>query len=247
MDKREKKSVLIGIPNVSGWGHEHIACSRMAMIEHTKETLPDVAIHFTLVTPHDISQGRWDLAKDAVENEFDYLFFLDSDTIVPKFALTRLLQMQTDICSGLAFTNDVEMPLPSIYVRLEESERGKCGKNYAAILLYLTAKSAILELDGIGLYACLIKTDVFNKIAEHNDSMIDWFNPFKSDGIGEDFAFCKHAQAAGFKIYVDAQIKCGHFPRWPQIIDELMFLEKVARGVYGEEVRDKLSAYLKEK
>ena len=55
---------------------------------------------------------------------------------------------------------------------------------------------------------CLIKTEVFDNI--------EW--PFWRNGlafgqktIGEDVYFCKKLREAGYDLWVDPKLKCGHF------------------------------------
>lgn len=232
-NKKAGPSVLIGIPNRSGWCHETVALSRLALLNRTKDALPAAELHCNLTGPDDIAQGRWELAQSAVEMGADYLFFLDSDMMVPDFTLIAMLQMNVDIVTGLGFTNHAARPVPSIYLRLPEKERADLDKPYTPLFFYHQSPKPVLEVDACGMHCCLIKTDVFHKIAEAHNSMIEWFNPFARNGCGEDFSFCRRAQDVGYKIYARLDIKCGHFPRWPRTIDEDFYLSNFDPGKYG--------------
>lgn len=64
---------------------------------------------------------------------------------------------------------------------------------------------------------CLIPLDVFDVIGAR-----PWFE-YKNDDDGwplvtEDVPFCLKAKEAGYRVYMDPTVKCGHVQ--PQIVDE---------------------------
>ena len=242
--KKTGLSVLIVVPNHSATCHEHVAFSRMELVNYTKEVLPQVTLRFGLTLPHNLAQGRWDLVKAASILGHDYVFFMDSDMRLPKDALATLLRMDVDISSGLGFTNDVDAPIPSMFRIVPEEERHDPTRPFQSLIFYFQAGNDVLfRADAVGMFCCLIKTSVFHKIAEDNGSILDWFNPFEQDGfqaptglpytLGEDLAFCYRASQSGYKVHVRTGIKCDHLPRWPKPVNEEMYLKNFDPVKYG--------------
>ena len=150
-----------------------------------------------------IHRGRRDIVK---ESSGEYIFFLDSDILAPKNAIVKLLEHNVDIVSGLYFGRSYPYN-PIIYKKIDNEP------SYVPVLDY---KDGLVEVDGVGLGCCLIKRKVFESISE------PWFDLPALTEVTEDFYFCNKAKEAGFRIYVDTTIKCGHIGE--STIDEKYFL-----------------------
>jgi GT2 family glycosyltransferase len=136
--------------------------------------------------------------------DYDYLLFIDSDMVVPMDLLTRLLAADKDIVTALAFKRTKPF-LPCIFKTLGVKEGD----------LYLDYPKGLIEIAGCGMACCLIKKEVFEKVPK------PWFMP--TPELGEDLAFCKRATDAGFKIYCDTTLICGHYSN--DIITEEHYLK----------------------
>jgi GT2 family glycosyltransferase len=91
-----------------------------------------------------------------------------------------------------------------------------------------------MEVDGVGMGCCLIKTSVFKDFIKNKKCSA--FNPITESVIyGEDFAFCLNAQRAGYKIYVDTEIQCKH--QTVRYIDEAYFKEAHKRMKAAEALK----------
>jgi hypothetical protein len=225
MDAKQQ-SILIAIPSRTETCPIEAACSLAALVGYTTQHLPNVKLNVARRVCDDIALGRKDLVEAAVCGDFDYIFFLDDDMVVPPYSLVTLCQMNTDIISGLGFLNDFERPAPSMFMQTPRKYLKPDQKiNYIPVYFYFKAKAQLIEVDAVGLFCCLIKANVFQEIAKKNDTLVDWFNPFQQDGAGEDLSFCKRAKDAGFRIIVHLGIKCGHIPKSPPLIDEKMYLK----------------------
>jgi hypothetical protein len=69
------------------------------------------------------------------------------------------------------------------------------------------SKPQLMEVDATGTGCLLIRTEVFLNMD------YPWFEFTKTEAgkvVGEDVGFCKKAKKAGYKIYVDTSINCGH-------------------------------------
>jgi len=149
----------------------------------------------------------------------DWLFFMDSDQTFPDGALQRLLSWNLDIVSGVVFQRGGK-PIPMIYKYAFEKDKG----NYYTPMVkeikeYLDMQKAelnekeqaiclppygVLEVDGVSAGCLLINHRVFDELEEP-------YFKVTGESFGEDFYFCRKAQAAGFKIYADPSVMCGHF------------------------------------
>jgi len=67
-------------------------------------------------------------------------------------------------------------------------------------------KGGLVEVDAVGAGSILYDMEVFKNIEP------PWFEFHLEEGppIGEDIFFCDKLRAAGYKIYVDCDIKVGH-------------------------------------
>ena len=144
-----------------------------------------------------IPNNRNDIVKSAIEHEYDYLLFIDSDMVFDGDWLLELLKHKVDIVSGLCVSRCAPYR-PVAFVLADDGkyrprEKLDEGRFYS-------------DLDAIGCAFILIKTDVFNKIDR------PWFAmPSHGDSImGEDIYFCKLAKKAGYKVCVDTSLVVGH-------------------------------------
>jgi GT2 family glycosyltransferase len=60
----------------------------------------------------------------------------------------------------------------------------------------------LAEVEGVGMACCLVKREVLENIPK------PLFFPMPV--LAEDLGFCKRVKDAGFKIYVDTSLCCGH-------------------------------------
>lgn len=163
-----------------------------------------------------------DLARNKLVEELnkDWLFFMDSDQIFAPDTLKRLLSWGMDIVAGCVFKR-TEEPIPMFYKYVYSQDKGhyyqsmtmEVGEYLAKNLeLLKDAKQAIvlppyglLEIDGCSAGCLLINKRVFDALEK------PYFKCDEGMKVGEDFYFCRKAQEAGFKIYGDPSVLCGHF------------------------------------
>jgi len=137
-----------------------------------------------------IHRARTNIVKHS---SGEYIFFLDSDVICPQDTILKLIEDGKDIVSALYYK--AQFPHnPQMYIKVGDYK-------YAPVVEF---SEGLVEVDGIGLGACLIKKSVFDKIPE------PWFDLPVNSELSEDLFFCNKAKEHGFKIYVDTRIKCGH-------------------------------------
>ena len=139
--------------------------------------------------------AREEAAEEVLKQGYDWLFFLDSDMVPPPDIITRLLAHNKPIVSAMAFKRDVPHT-PCFYKDIQfDGEK-------AELDIPKTWSGGLEEVAGVGSACILIRREVFEKTPR------PWYFPLPV--LAEDLAFCKRAKEAGFPIYVDTGITCGH-------------------------------------
>jgi GT2 family glycosyltransferase len=67
---------------------------------------------------------------------------------------------------------------------------------------WLDYPKGLIEIQGVGMACTLIKRKVLETVQK------PYF--FPEPNIGEDLSFCIRAREAGYKIYCDTNLICGH-------------------------------------
>ena len=154
----------------------------------------------TLYMPpsHSIDLTRNLIAKYALDEGYDYILWVDSDMTLPKDALTKLMSHDKDIVSEV-YTYKQLGGTNAVAKRFIPTENDV----YEDIPLEeIQSHKGIMEVDGVGFGCVLTKTEIFNHIKD------PWF--VLTHGMGEDIDFCRKAQNAGYKIYLDTEVLAGH-------------------------------------
>lgn len=145
-----------------------------------------------------IDASRNLIVEHALEIGYDYILWVDSDMILPKNTLLRLLSHNKDIVSGVYSYKVIngENAVAKRYSKTEED-------TYEDVSLKeIRETKELMLVDGIGFGCVLTKVDIFKKIKQ------PWFR-YEKD-LGEDIFFCRKAQENGIEIFVDPTVKAGH-------------------------------------
>lgn len=142
-----------------------------------------------------IYHAREEAGEHLLKQGYDWLFFIDSDMTPPGDIILRLMEHDKPIVSAMAFKRDPPHEA-CFYETLEVEGDHSILKNFTEW------DGSLTEVAGVGMACCLIKKEVFEQTPR------PWFNPMLM--LGEDLAFCYRARQAGFPIYVDTSITCGH-------------------------------------
>jgi len=143
-----------------------------------------------------ITYSREMIRRYAVENNFDYIFFLDTDTIpYHKDAIQKLIDHKKDVISGLYFYKNTKQPVVIDVDTNTNIALSKCED--------LVNKKEICEVWGFGFGCLLLSRRAFEK------------NPFDYDLFGDersdDFGYCHVLEQAGIKRFFDPLVICKHF------------------------------------
>lgn len=190
-----KVRICIGIP-ITGSVSPEFFREMLLRMEEWSQTFDIVPVIETAI-PHD--EGRNRIARSAIDYKCDYIFFIDSDTLIQKGQLEQLLSHDKDAITGISYMK--ALPYYSLI-------RKRIG--YRLYNPIEPSGTELISIDGAGFGCFLIKTDVFNKIE------YPWFQ-FKYmkhedrwRHIGEDLYFCDQLENAKIEIYCDPTVQCIH-------------------------------------
>lgn len=150
-----------------------------------------------------VYNSRNDLAMQAIQTGFDWVFWLDSDMVFQQDILVRMLEVarekDLDFLSGLYFRR-VPPYTPVAFDHLEVNENGDCEWSEFEEL-----PQSLFEVGGCGFGGVLVKTEVLAKVQEKFGNMF-----FPIAQMGEDLSFCWRARQCGYKVWMDPTIVLGH-------------------------------------
>lgn len=156
--------------------------------------------------------AREEAAKKALEENMDFIFFVDDDMTCPDDLFQRLYRHHevADIVCPLAFTRNPPYK-PVLYSSIEGWDPVNRSDYFINNCVMNYPKNKLVEADACGFGAALIKTWMFKKIEA------PWF--MSSEGTGEDILFCYKAKKVGARVFMDTTFNIGHLGH-PQIITE---------------------------
>lgn len=138
------------------------------------------------------------IIKQALENNFTHIFFLDDDNIPPQDVIQRLLAHNVDIVTGLYLHHSYPHK-PIIF-------NNTLPDGSALYHPLVNGEHELIEIENCGLGSVLINCEVFRK------TRFPWvaLGQLDPENWCDDFYFFRKARAAGFKIYCDLTVKVGH-------------------------------------
>jgi hypothetical protein len=133
---------------------------------------------------------------------YDYLLSVDSDIVLPKDSLKKMIEADKDIVTGLYIQRIPNTHTLEVYMVTPNG-----GMTNIPIEL-LSIHKGLVEVAGCGFGCVLIKSEVFRKMEYphfyYQSAVIN------QNRITEDVYFCKKARDLGFTVWVDTTIKCDH-------------------------------------
>ena len=182
-------------------------CQSLAMIEKVG------ACSLAMKSGSLVYHSRNDLATQALQNDFDFVLWLDSDMTFNPGLLKRMMatlqENDLDMLTALCFRRRPPYS-PALFDKLDIRGEECDFTEFEHI------PGKLFEVGGCGFACMLMRTDVFLDVQGKHGNM---FAPIGNNG--EDVAFCWRARDCGFKIWCDPTIVCGHVAY--QIIDDQFY------------------------
>lgn len=167
----------------------------------------DTDVDFEFVRGYDCAIARNKIAKKALDGKYDYVLMVDSDIVLPKDALACLTWWHLDIVLG-AYPRKDDPSKSEAFLDLgidfEDQYR-------VTIDSMKNSKHSLVKIKGGGFGCALINTEVFRKIGYPYFKYVvyDTENRF----LSEDLYFCIKAKNAGYDIFLDNRVLCGHIAK----------------------------------
>ena len=197
----ENKNILIAVPTF-----EHIQNETFKSI-YGLEKPANCNIYFDYINGYDCARARNAIVHEALNYNFDYVFMIDSDIVLPRHALISLLSKNKDIILGWYLRKRTTTGQTEIFSIDNYDFTDTNNINIKDI----SNKTEIFEIKGGGLGISLIKIDVFKKM--RTDTWFKYIEYNKTDVLSEDNYFCSEAYKEGFKIWVDPLVRGGHISK----------------------------------
>ena len=162
----------------------------------------DFHLYFDYVKGYDCARARNEIAKLAIKYDFDYVLMVDSDVSVPKDALVKLLECETEIALGWYYKKRTVTDETVIF------DFGKDFNN--ANMIYgktLLERNDTFEVKGGGLGISLVNVNVFKKMAFPYFKYVIYDN---DTILSEDLYFCSEAGKYGMDIRCNPNVKGKH-------------------------------------
>ena len=140
-----------------------------------------------------------------IGKESEYCLFLDSDVVLPKKAIRKLIGDDKDIVGGV-------VKIPVIYKDGKsgiELGFGRFMGDFEGVG-FSRVMPSILQRVGFINTACMLLS---NKVV--NDARLRFavINGKKGFVNAEDHSYCFTANVLGYKVYIDPNVRCEHYRR----------------------------------
>jgi hypothetical protein len=174
--------------------------------------------------------AREQLAMMAIQHNCEWLFMIDDDMIADPNLFFNLVRHDKDIVAGLAFTRNPPHN-PVMYQTIEGYDPNNGGEYFKTLTVQSYPRNKLVECDGVGFGAVVIKTDALKKMGQ------PWF--MSTSPTGEDVLFCNKAKKLGFHVFMDTSQKMGHLGNKIVITEEYAdrmnnLDEKSREKLYGQ-------------
>ena len=193
------RKILIAVPCMD---------SVPAQFAHSLATLTSYGIQDTKISVWFnlgslIYTSRNEIAKKALMDEADLVFWLDSDMTFNPDTLLRMLTLLDkghDFVTGVYYRRTPPFT-PTIFETMEIDEK----MQRAEWTDFDEIPSEPFEVASCGFGCVLMKAKMFVDVYEKFENL---FAPIGN--VGEDIAFCWRARQCGYKLIADPSIKLGH-------------------------------------
>ena len=143
------------------------------------------------------------MVREFLNMDATHLFMTESDMILPKDTLTKLLAWDKDGATGVYFLRKGE-GTPCLFVK---AKIVNALNPYAHTQVTIFPTDRIFRIDCPGLGCALFKRHVFEKVKH------PWFDLKEMDdegrGWGSDMFFYTHFREAGLEMWADPSVMCG--------------------------------------
>lgn len=199
------KRVLVATPTLDGKLDVWYTISLIETLRHESSINYEI---YPIFFSYDslIQRSRNGAVKIALENDFDFLFFIDSDVEWTPSDFYKILEHEEDIVAGALIKKDLENEDYTIKI-LNET-------------LVTNENLSLIDADAVGTGFLKISKRALQTLWEISPSYTSLEQEFRmifnvgidDDGtlISEDYFMCKKWKSIGEKVWVDPKVNCNH-------------------------------------
>lgn len=199
-------NVVIGIPSfgmVSTYFLQSVKSQQFPLVSSSVDKI---------VVGKPIADARNEIVEFALEQDANYIYWLDDDVIAPPDSFLKLFRHQKDIVNGVYWSKS-NPPMPLLF-------RGHLDGPY-----YNWHVGDLVEIDAAGSGLTLVKTDVYRKISK--DIGGPWYSvdygsfpgvPGAAANNTEDLYFYWKAKKAGYTVWADTSVQAYHYEKVQNIL-----------------------------
>lgn len=165
----------------------------------------------SVVTGNYVPAQRELIMRDAIDGNYDYLFFVDDDIILPPEALELLVATAeadpaTAVVGGLYYSRDSLKPIAV-------ADWDSSGTASAHVPAFTSTSTDIV--DGIGFGCALLRIAAARKLtAPYFPAHVYIESGARRARLcDEDYLYCERVRHAGNTVRLDARVRCGHYDR----------------------------------
>lgn len=146
-----------------------------------------------------IAQARNRLCQKAIDGQYDKLFMIDSDMIVPEDAIHNLLDPDAPLVIGVARYKNDSRRAPIF--RFTQDETGSDAWEWDKI------PAGRFEFRSGGVACAMIDVGMLKKIPR---PWFVWEERGNGTYVGEDIGFYEKITGRGYHPQADGRVRCGH-------------------------------------
>ena len=206
------KTVLIAIVTGGLLQHE---CIESVYNQHLDNE--NIRTKLKIIRGYNVDESRNNAVKIAIEQNYDYLFFVDDDQILKEDTIQKLLHWSK--YEGYNIITTWTSRKKAGYSNLFNNESGSFTEEHNLKINDLEKlienNVHFMEVTGVGMSGILIKTSVFKEIANQFNTMNIFQRTLYHDGnsLSEDLNFCMKAKRCDFKILAILGQRIGHIDK----------------------------------
>lgn len=160
-----------------------------------------------IVLNRPIADARNEIVEFALQQNANYIYWLDDDVIAPPDAFLRMYNQHKDIINGVYWSKS-NPPMPLLF------------RNHLEGPYWDWHVGDLIEIDAAGMGLTLVKTDVYRKMAKELPG--PWYSVEYSSFAGvkaspfnntEDLYFYWKARKLGYQVWADTGVQGLHYDK----------------------------------
>lgn len=161
----------------------------------------DMIVDFDFVRGYDCARARNIICNNAINKKYNYILMIDSDIIIPNYTLIKMLDDPKPVCLGCYPRKNTKTGVFEIFKTDQQ--------NYIDTYNYneIVGFSGKIEVKGGGFGCAMIDVNILKDLSRPLFKYVEYKN---GTCLSEDNYFCSNARSAGYKIYAETDVICGH-------------------------------------